>query len=94
MTKLGNCDEPAIQTMYENLPDNVKEPILDSLNWTTDYLMRLEGEGHEFFLHANKDQTFCCSFAKPEWGGDHSSRNMPEAPEAVVMAVCEYVNGC
>lgn len=34
-----------------------------------------------------------CSFAKPEWSGDHSGRGMDHGAEAIVMAVCEYIAG-
>jgi hypothetical protein len=35
----------------------------------------------------------CCSFAKPSWKGDHCGRGMEHGAQAMVMAVCEYLNG-
>lgn len=82
-----------ILEMYESVPEHIREDIVEAGIWARDYMMRKEGEGHEFFVTANKDGTVTCSFAKPEWAGDHSSRGMEHGAQAIVMAVCEYVNG-
>jgi len=87
-----NREEKTLQS-YENVPDYIKEDVVEAGIWARNYMMRKEGEGHQFFVTANKDGTVCCSFAKPEWAGDHSSRGMAHGAEAIVMAVCEYING-
>ena len=82
------------QKAFDELPQDLKESdLLYVLTWATNFLMQKEGAGHQFQLIATKDCRFQCSFAKPEWGGDHVSQPMDTAEEAVMMAVCEYLNG-
>lgn len=98
--------EERIQADFAAVPVDIKVNARRAIRWAKDFLMRREGEGHSFHLH--HDETFDwstkpptrtktgriqCSFAKPEWAGDHCSRSMPTGAEAVVMAVCEYTNG-
>lgn len=85
--------EDKILTMYNSIPEYIREDICEASKWAQDYMTKLEGEGHEFYITAKEDGTVCCSFAKPEWSGDHSSRGMEHGAQAMVMAVCEYVNG-
>jgi hypothetical protein len=86
-------NETAILEMYNSVPEYIREDIVEAGIWAKEFMLRKEGEGHEFFVTANKDGTVCCSFAKPEWAADHSSRGMEHGAQAIVMAVCEYVNG-
>ena len=86
-------NETAILEMYNSVPECIREDIVEAGIWAREFMLRKEGEGHEFFVTANKDGTVCCSFAKPEWAGDHSSRGMEHGAQAIVMAVCEYVAG-
>lgn len=79
--------------MYNSIPEDIRESIYEASNWAKNYLTNLEGCGHEFYITANSDGTVSCSFAKPEWGGDHSGSGMDHGAQAMVMAVCEYVNG-
>jgi len=79
--------------MYDGLPTHIKEDVVDAGLWARDTLMREEGEGHIINVTANDKRECSCSFAKPEWGGDHSGPYMELASEAIVMAVCTYLNG-
>lgn len=85
--------EAAVQAAYAAVPEHIREDICEAARWARDTLMRHEGAGHQFYVTANKDGTVCCSFAKVEWAGDHSSRGMEHGAQAMVMAVCEYLNG-
>jgi hypothetical protein len=82
----------AAQKMFDMINYSIKEDILESLNWAVETLKDYEGKGHQFYL-LYEDDGFKCSFAKPQWNADHCSQSMPTAPESVVMAVCEYLNG-
>jgi hypothetical protein len=79
--------------MYNSIPEEIREDICEATIWAKDYMMRQEGEGHQFYVFGNSDGTTSCSFAKPSWGGDHHSRPMEHGAQSIVMAVCEYVNG-
>ena len=68
--------------------------LSESLRWAERRLTDHEGSGHNIELSATSTGLFQCSFAKPEWSGDHCGRPMPEAGASIVMAVCEYLNGC
>ncbi len=49
-----------------------------------------------FFFYvtaASEPGLVVCSFAKPSWNADHCSKPMEHGAEAIVMAVCEYLNG-
>ena len=85
--------EELIGQSFNNAPNHAREDLQGALDWAAETLRDHEGAGHSFHLHITKDGKFACSFSKPEWGGDHISRGMHEAPEAIVMAVCEYLNG-
>lgn len=78
---------------FNKVSPDIREDIERAAKWARKTLRDHEGSGHSFHLNATKDGMFQCSFAKPEWSGDHCSKPMPEAPEAIVMAVCEYLNG-
>jgi len=85
--------EEKILEMYNSISEDIREDICKACEWAKNYLMRLEGEGHELYITRHSDRLVCCSFAKPEWRADHTSRGMDHGAQAVVMAVCEYVNG-
>ena len=78
---------------YSEIPDHIKEDLCDSILWAKNFLTHHEGGGHDFQISTNANGEFCCSFAKPEWSGDHSGRYMLTVPEAIVMSVCEYLSG-
>lgn len=82
----------AAQTAFEQTPDYAKDDLLMALEWAKNTLMNHEGSGHNFSLIIESGE-FCCCFCKPQWNADHCSQPMPTAPEAIVMAVCEYLNG-
>ena len=82
-----------ILAMYESIPEDTREDIVEAGIWARELLAKKEGEGHEFFVSANKDGTVSCSFAKPEWAGDHCGSGMSHGAQAIVMAVCEYMYG-
>ena len=88
--------EKKILAAYDEVPAYIKEDIEDAIVWAKDKLMRHEGEGHDIYVTAagtRAPNQVVCSFAKPQWPGDHCSRPMDHAAEAIVMAVCEYLNG-
>ena len=85
--------EDRIQTAYDAVPEHVRDDICEAVVWAKDTLMKLEGEGHLFYITGTKEGKVCCSFAKPEWSGDHCGRPMEYGAPAVVMAVCEYLEG-
>jgi hypothetical protein len=79
--------------MYNSLPQHIKEDTYEALLWAMEYMMQEEGEGHSFQIYGNMDATVSCSLSKPQWTADHCSKGMETGAEAIVMAVCEYVNG-
>lgn len=79
--------------MYEGIDSHLKEDVIDALLWARETLRDHEGSGH-YFEFSNKNGRVRCSFAKPEWHGDHCGKAMDSSAEAVVMAVCEYLSGC
>ena len=86
--------EQKIQSAYQAVPDHVRDDILEALLWAKAKLTEHEGAGHQIYISAVHNKNLvCCSFAKPEWPGDHCGRGMPHGAEAVVMAVCEYLSG-
>lgn len=85
--------EARIQAAYAAVPDFTRENIGAAYTWAVDTLMRLEGAGHEFYVVAAGEGLVQCFFAKVSWPSDHCGRGMEQASEAIVMAVCEYLNG-
>ena len=85
--------EDRIQAMYARTPEFAKENIGEAYAWATKTLTEREGAGHSVYVTAHGEGMVSCSFAKPEWAGDHSGRGMEHAAEAIVMAVCEYLCG-
>ena len=78
---------------YEDIDDHTKEDIEEAIIWAKERLKHYEGSGHQIFVTACGDDLVSCSFAKPEWPGDFCGSGMDHAAEAIVMAVCEYLNG-
>jgi len=85
--------EDKIQAHYESIPEHIREDICEASKWAKQTLMEHEGSGHEIYITGGKDRLVYCSFAKPEWAGDHCGRGMEHGAQAMVMAVCEYLNG-
>lgn len=67
--------------------------LSECIQWAVKTLTDYEGSGHLFEISIASDNRFVCSFAKPSWPGDHSSHPMFTAQEAIVLAVCEYLEG-
>jgi hypothetical protein len=85
--------ESRIQTMYDGIPEHIKEDICEATVWARETLTNYEGAGHCIYVTAKSNGLVVCSFAKPEWPGDHCGRGMEHGAEAIVMAVCEYLCG-
>jgi len=86
------------QEAYDKVPQGIKDDLHEALVWAKRTLTNYEGIGHHFELSYDparngKPEGFVASFAKPQWNADHASQPMPTAQEAIVMAVCEYLNG-
>lgn len=78
---------------YKSISEFIREDIVEASAWARKTLTDFEGSGHEIFVTAAKDGLVQCSFAKPSWAGDHSGRPMEHGAQAIVMAVCEYLEG-
>ena len=81
----------AAQTAFSAVDEDVRDDLESALNWAKETLTNHEGSGHHFSLIY--EGGFMCCFCKPQWNADHCSQAMETAPEAIVMAVCEYLNG-
>lgn len=81
----------AAQTAFSAVDEDVRDDLESALNWAKETLTNHEGSGHHFSLIY--EGGFMCCFCKPQWNADHCSQTMETAPEAIVMAVCEYLNG-
>lgn len=94
MAEVKRLREERIQKRYTELSSFTKDYIEEAIQWAITTLTEEEGSGHYFIVTAHRDGELVeCSFAKPEWGGDHVGRGMEHAAEAIVMAVCEYMEG-
>lgn len=86
--------EERVQDAYSAVPNWFKEDLYAAVNWAKETLTNQEGNGHIFdIVAAPAVNEICCVFSKPSWPGDHCGRGMSTGAEAVVMAVCEYLNG-
>lgn len=85
--------EARIQEAYSKVPEHIRDDICEATKWARATLTKLEGAGHQFYVTAAGEGLVCCSFAKPDWAGDHCGRGMDHGAEAIVIAVCEYLNG-
>lgn len=85
--------EARILTMYNAVDESIRDDIVEASAWARETLTDHEGSGHQFYVSGSRDGLVVCSFAKPEWAGDHCSRGMEHGAEAMVMAVCEYLCG-
>lgn len=82
------------EEMYNSISDDIKDDIYEAIVWAKTTLTNHEGSGHSFYVTASSVPGWVvCSFAKPSWSGDHCSKPMEHGAEAIVMAVCEYLNG-
>jgi len=79
---------------FAEAPQAAKDDLREALDWAHQVLTNHEGTGHHFEIgYSILDKGFYACFAKPQWNADHCSQPMPTAQEAIVMAVCEYLNG-
>ena len=81
--------------MYAEIPDWIKGDIGHAYVWAKSRLISMEGGGHHIVVTGSRRVIGAveCSFAKSSWSSDYSGSPMDEAAEAIVMAVCEYLNG-
>ncbi len=82
----------ATQAAYDAVPEDIREDIVEAANWAKKTLTDHEGRGHQIFVTAS-GECVVCSFAKPSWPGDHCGPPMEHGAQAIVMAVCSYLNG-
>ena len=82
----------ATNQMYSAVAEHVRFDLVEAAVWARDTLRDHEGSGHDIQLSSDRDG-LVCSFAKPEWAGDHCGPAMESASEAIVMAVCSYLCG-
>lgn len=82
-----------IREAYMAVPEHIREDIELASIWARQKLTRHEGAGHQIFVTGTKDGMVVCSFAKPEWPGDHCGEPMEHGAQAIVLAVCEYLSG-
>ncbi|MDR3547039.1 MAG: hypothetical protein P4M11_01970 [Candidatus Pacebacteria bacterium] len=88
--------ERRVRVAYEAVPAHIKEDICEAAAWARTTLTNHEGSGHSIDVTAAGSKhpgMVVCSFAKPQWPSDHCGRPMELGSEAIVMAVCEYLNG-
>lgn len=86
--------EARIQAAYQAVPEEIRDDICQASAWARKALTDHEGAGHDIYVtSAGSNGLVVCSFAKPSWAGDHCGRGMEHGAEAIVMAVCEYLNG-
>lgn len=87
--------EERIQADYAKVPIEIRTNVYKAWRWARQRLMRHEGEGHLICLSRKNSQSrlIVCSFSKAWWPGDHSGRAMETGAEAIVISVCEYLNG-
>ena len=93
--KFKQALEERVQIAYGNVPEYIKKDIYTAARWASNTLTNHEGSGHIIQISAvyQQEGVVCCSFSKPSWPGDHCGRGMETGSEAIVMAVCEYLNG-
>jgi len=91
--KKDDALEARIQAEYATVPEHIRDDIYEAARWAKETLTILDGPGHQIYVTAAGEGLVCCSFAKVEWAGDHCGRGMEHGAEAIVMAVCEYMNG-
>ena len=87
MSTVSISQEERIQQDYKNVPQYIKDDIGEAIAWAKNILTKEEGDGHMFYVYAEKNRV-ACSFAKPEWSGDHCGRSMQHGAEA------SNSNGC
>jgi hypothetical protein len=85
--------EARVKAAYDAVPDYIRDDIVKAAKWARKTLTEHEGSGHQIYVTGTNDGMVVCSFAKPEWSGDHCGDPMEHGAEAIVRAVCEYLNG-
>jgi hypothetical protein len=98
MSELDKARRPAVYAAalaaFNEVPESTRYNLNEALTWALETLEFKEGTGHSFEISFDeKSKGFVASFCKPQWKADHSSQPMNTAQEAIVMAVCEYLNG-
>ena len=90
---LSSALRARVEKQYQEVPLYIREDVIAAALWAREKLRDHEGAGHDMQVTAEGGKCIC-SFAKPQWAGDH--RGSPEelASEAIVRAVIEYLNGC
>lgn len=82
------------QAAYDAVPQMTKDDLFEAMDWARETLTKHEGDGHHFEIGFDeKSKGFYACFSKAQWNADHCSQPMDTAQEAIVMAVCEYLNG-
>ena len=78
----------------DKVPIEIKSNVYRAYRWAKKTLTYAEGHGHHIVLSRkyNNHKLICCSFAKPEWPGDHSGSYQETAAMAIVISVIEYLN--
>lgn len=88
-----------IQAAYAAVHDYHKHTLTGAIDWAHEKLFEAQdtsdNENYELQVIAAPEQNLlACTISKPSWAGDHcGGRGMPTGSEAIVMAVCEYLNG-
>lgn len=85
--------ETRILADYDAVPEYIRDDIVEASVWARKKLTQHDGAGHQIYVTADTKGLVVCSFAKPSWPRDHCGRGMDHGAEAIVMAVCEYLNG-
>lgn len=81
--------------MYRSVDTEVKEDLVQAIEWAQQKLTLHEGSGH--IINVTTDTRYphqlTCQFSKPEWSGEHSGDPRDTASDAIVWAVCTYLCG-
>lgn len=81
-----------VMAAFYAAPDYTRDDLFEALAWAKETLTNHEGAGHHINVIHQKDGVVC-AFAKPQWNADHCSQPCDTASDAIVLAVCEYLNG-
>ncbi len=81
----------AAKKAFDETPEDVKGDLESALDWAKETLKTINNGEYSFSILY--EDGFKCCFSQPSWSSDHCSDAMPDAAEAIVMAVCEFMNG-
>lgn len=81
-----------IHNEFNNVPLEIKTNVFKAKRWAISRLTELEGKGHYICIskESPKSNKIVCSFAKPQWPGDHCGIPCDTGAEAIVKSVLEY----